>query len=393
MRIVLMLLLLVGAFAPTMSAENFFSDQKWVTFVSSEGSVIERNPYVDEVLNGTKLWDSKTNTNLGGINTSVLPSGFVGFRSAKFDALGNVWLSHLKGVTKYNLATQACVNFTTANGIPSDNAGDLALDKANSRLLLGTAGGFASAVLNSSGLPSGNWGTMIPATTDKVIHAVGYWQDEMWAFNTDKVYKSVNGVWKTYDIGVGACFVGVNGDVWATVLEGQSVVLYKLNRSSDAFEKVPVSGVAFPGGSIVVDRDQVIWLAGAYSLVQIDLKATPLVAKNMADSWLNTNAITLKLNPVGGVIVGAIGAKEDTTGLANYYKSIASSVVRPRTQPFTIAENAKFVGIFSVNGKMVANPSSMSVLSSGNYFSVYRTADGSKIINHYLGLNSQSFPR
>lgn len=420
MRNVLFILLVLGLLVPTGSwAENLLSSSNWVMTTADGGRneysyPMSSNPVRDEEwlnLGSRQIFVSTSgNVELPYVDLPAdMPSGYARVMEFAWDDFGNVWMSHFKGVTRYNEKTKAFAHFTM--GLGQNRALRVLYNRSNKRLMVGGIDGFASSVINSDGSIVG-WEKMIPDGSDQRIHQFGVYGSEIWAQNTNKLYRFVNGTWTSYspaDLGTvaftGASFVASNGDVWVGVTDtgftfSAKYRLAKFDRATGSWKSVAVNGVndidpngVYVGGngimSIAIDRNNHMWIAGNWKLMKVeDLSASTLTTRSM-EKWYNTDinstSIILGLNPAGGLKVSAKKHFEDTTGLGAYYAS-TSAVVNPFVRKLSVVgDRGSFVGVFSINGRAMSNPS---VLSAGNYFQVFRSADGRTSVVRTLSLTA-----
>jgi hypothetical protein len=407
MRSVLFILLALGLMLPSMSrAEDLLGSSNWIKSPGS-GGINEYSYPKSSHINRAEEWSgfggairvySYSGERLPEISfPSDMPANYQAVTEFAWDDFGNAWLAHHQGVTRYNEKTKVFTHFTM--GLGQNRARRVVYDGQSKRLLVGAIDGFASSVVNPDGSLAG-WEKMIPEGADHNIHSIGIYGSEVWAQNTNKLYRFVNNAWASYspaDLGTVAftstAFVAANGDVWVGVTDtatafGAKYRLAKFERSSGAWKSVAVEGLNdidpngyYIGGagalSIAIDRNNHMWIAGSWKLMKVEnLSASSLTTRFM-DKWMNEDinspVIILGLNPVGGLKVSAFMHFEDTTGLGAYYASV-SAIRNPFVRnPSILREKGRFVGTFSINGRMMSNPS---VLSSGNYLQVFRTADG-----------------
>jgi streptogramin lyase len=397
--------------------ENFFSDPKWNILPHGERyyhptrkevwSYAGSQLYINNPENGEEIRVLSVGDNYG-----VLPAGYVYVNSLAFDASGNVWLAHWKGVSRYNEASNTYTHYQ-GEGFTDDGveATKVVFNKEENVIMAGCLEGFMYAKLNDQGLPIA-WETFRPdsltGTSPYVVHEIGFYKTEMWVFNEEGVYRFANGKWSGYSpddmkMGVGggighAGFVDVFGNVWLSGGNDEDqfmFILTKFDRQSEEWQRVEIPGFRKNGAqSLVIDRNNIMWTVGYEdTLFRVDLNVSPLTAKKMAEadyydllSTTSADPAILSLNPVGGLMLTASSFIEDTTGIGEYYANVS---VRPSRLFPSLSERrgngGSAVEFFSPNGRKVS--ANRSFFSSGNYFAV-RRSNGSTIVEKYLGLTA-----
>ncbi len=433
MRNVLLTLLSLALVANVMSAENvnvdFFTSSNWiksagVNMNNEYNYPKSSHPFRNEewISATTNIYSVSSSSNFEVLDHFLLPSDMPSNYQAvfefAFDNFGNIWMAHHEGVTRYNEKTKTWKHYTDLGLGSQARARRIQYDSKHKKLMVGTIDGFVSATINPDGSVA-SWNKMLPDSTDKTVHCIGYYNDEMWAQNTKNIYHYVDGKWTGYsaeDLGAvtfvrpATAFVDKNGDCWTAVMDTEIVFnskyrLAKFEHSSGSWKSVQVEGVdewdphsaethRMANGiySIAIDRNGVMWLSGVWSLMKVnDLAASKLTVKYMT-KWdngdlLNTDYVILGLNPASGLKVSARKQIEDTTGLGAYYASV-SSVRQPFIRNLTIARNKgqQYIGTFSLDGRRIAK--SNPALSAGNYLQMFRTAEGQNSIVKVMSLTA-----
>ena len=399
---------------------NFFSSSNWV--VSNAGNL----PSYDSHPVRVERWyggpSDLTVVSLTGelirfINLPAdMPSGFGCVHQIAFDWAGNAWLTHRAGVTRYNEKDGSFTHYTGKFPIDSVSFTTPYLEVVmvkDGRLLLGGTGGFASVALDAAGWPIGEWEQKIPRNDYadiRTVYAVASFAGERWAFNSLQILRFKGGQWTSYSNQTVPALkryvsgaMDKDGNVWVLTSDGVFVddglqcvyEMLRFDRATETWQSLPFSDIASYNRAFV-DRNDVMWVDGTDSLSMIDLKKSPMAVEGRmrknSDNGLYAENLYFSLNPVGGVIIAGGGKTfEDTAGLGAYYASV-SAVRNPLfvRNPSLVRDQGRFVGAFSLHGRMMSNPS---VLSSGNYFQVFRTADGRSNIVRALSLTANPSKR
>lgn len=378
MKKVLVTLVILVAFAITSADLNFSDSKTWkVSSINGqfESRFVEKNK--SNVYINAMIYDAVTSRAFAGICDGRAILGLA------FDKAGNTWIATDSGVCRQSSAD------TTWYLAGNHNAGILSTaqtyvsaiyyDADSNRIIIGTDNGVGVATLDANYKPT-VWVYALSVTVHQIVVVKG----QIWAISIKNVYQFANGNWVEYT----QFGVPISGDVdragnfWVSFQRPDSVLVYskglaKFDGQNWTEYFVSTDSTSF-FGKIRIDKQNTLWFSGDAGLGRVDLST--MTQERILPGTYSWNpggqTVALSITDQGAAIfAGAYAWIENIS---------ASPVIWNPVVPANRGATYQVIGTFDPLGRKIVNINvninsfSAHSFSSGNYFTIIRSANGIK---------------